>query len=66
MLGDFLRHADGAIAMMENYKNIHFNRLKKTYYSDFIRAIHEATAEDLLEIANRYFNPADYLIVTAG
>lgn len=66
MLGDFLRHADGSIAMMENYKNIHFNRLKKTYYSDFIRAIHEATAEDLLEIANRYFNPADYLIVTAG
>ncbi len=66
MLGDFLRHADGAIAMMENFKNIHFNQLKNTYYSDFISAIHAATSEELKEIANRYFNPADYLIVTAG
>jgi len=66
MLGDFLRHADGAIAMMENFKNIHFNQLKNSYYSDFISAIHAATAEELNEIANRYFNPADYLIVTAG
>ncbi len=66
MLGDFLRHADGAIAMMENFKNIHFNKLKSTYYSDYIAAIHNATAEDLRNIANKYFRSEDWLLVTAG
>lgn len=66
MLGDFLRHADGAIAMMENFKNIHFNQLKDTYYSDYIVAINEASPEELMAIANKYLDPTDYTIVTAG
>lgn len=66
MLGDFLRHADGAIAMMENFKNIHFNKLNPTYYSDYILAIHAATAEELRDLARTYFRSEDWLIVTAG
>jgi predicted Zn-dependent peptidase len=66
MLGDFLRHADGAIAMMENFKNIHFNKLKPTYYTDFIHAIHEATAEELQALANKYFVESELTLVTAG
>lgn len=65
MLGDFLRRADGPIALMENFKNIHFNQLKKTYYTDFIQAIHKATASDLREVAQRYLQDSEMLIVTA-
>jgi predicted Zn-dependent peptidase len=66
MLGDFLRRADGPIALMENFKNIHFNQLKKTYYNDFIQAIHKATAPDLREVAQQYLQDSEMLIVTAG
>lgn len=66
MLGDFLRHADGPIAMMENFKNIHFNRLKKTYYTDFIKAVNQATSDELLHIAQTYLGEDDLTLVTAG
>lgn len=65
MLGDFLRRADGPIALMENFKNIHFNQLKKTYYTDFIQAIHKASATDLREVAQQYLQDSEMLIVTA-
>jgi predicted Zn-dependent peptidase len=66
MLGDFLRHADGPIAMMENFKNIHFNDLKTSYYNDFIAAVHATTAEDLQNLANKYWQETDLLVVSAG
>lgn len=66
MLGDFLRHADGPIAMMENFKNIHFNKLKESYYTDYIKAVNEATPESLQVIAKKYLNRNDLTIVTAG
>lgn len=66
MLGDFLRHADGPIAMMENFKNIHFNQLKNTYYTDYIQAINNATPEMLKEVAQKYLSKNELTIVVAG
>ncbi|MFT5820814.1 MAG: zinc protease [Crocinitomix sp.] len=66
LLGDFLRQADGPIAMMENFKNIHFNELPRTYYSDFIQAIHNVTAVELQNLAIKYLQKGDLTIVTAG
>ncbi|NOQ73608.1 MAG: hypothetical protein GQ574_16500 [Crocinitomix sp.] len=66
LLGDFLRQADGPIAMMENFKNIHFNELPRTYYSDFIHAIHTTTAVELQNLAIKYLQREDLTIVTAG
>lgn len=66
MLGEFLRLADGPNSMMENFKNIYFNKLSRSYYSDFIAAIHQSTAEDLKNLANKYLNIEDMVIVTAG
>lgn len=66
MAGDFLRHADGAIAQMENFKNIHFNQLSPNYYSNYLAAINQATAEELKVLAATYFDPSQMLIVTAG
>ncbi|MBD3638403.1 MAG: insulinase family protein [Crocinitomicaceae bacterium] len=66
MLGEFLRQADGPLHMMEIFKNIYFNRLPPTYYSDFIKAIHSATAEELMTLANKYLVRDAMVEVTAG
>ncbi len=66
LLGEFLRNSDGPIAMMENFKNIYFNNLSESYYSDFINAIHDLTAKRLKELANTYLQKEDLLEVVAG
>jgi len=66
LLGDFLRGSDGAIAMMENFKNIYFNNLSEDYYTDFIHAINNVTAKQLKDLANKYWDKAEFLEVLAG
>jgi len=66
MLGEFLRHADGPIAMMEMFKNIYFNNLSIEYYSDFINAIHGVSAEDLKRLAKKYFVRENMLEIVVG
>ena len=64
MLGDFLRRADGPIASWKILKTS-TSISSKTYYTDFIQAIHKATASDLREVAQRYLQDSEMLIVTA-
>lgn len=66
LLGEFLRHADGPIAMMENFKNIYFNNLSEDYYTDFIHAINYVTAKQLKDLANKYWVKENMLEVLAG
>ena len=66
LLGDFLRHSDGAIAIMENYKNIYFNNLSEDYYSDFIKAVNDVTPQQLKDIANKHLKINTMLEVIAG
>lgn len=66
LLGDFLRGSDGAIAMMENFKNIYFNNLSEDYYTDFIHAVNNVTAKQLKDLANKYWNKDEFLEVLVG
>jgi zinc protease len=66
LLGDFLRGSDGAIAMMENFKNIYFNNLSEDYYIDFIHAVNNVTAKQLKDLANKYLDKSELLEVLAG
>ncbi|MEX1002102.1 MAG: pitrilysin family protein [Crocinitomicaceae bacterium] len=66
MLGEFQRNADGPLSMMEMFKNIYFNELPKTYYSDFIQAIHQVTPEQLRTLAEKYLQQDEMLEVIAG
>jgi predicted Zn-dependent peptidase len=66
LLGDFLRHSDGPIAIMENYKNIYFNDLSEDYYSDFIKAVNDVTSTQLQELAIKYLQKDTMLEVVAG
>ncbi|MCH2235898.1 MAG: insulinase family protein [Crocinitomicaceae bacterium] len=66
LLGDFLRQSDGPFAMMECFKNIYFNQLEMSYYSDFIDTVNKVTAEELKSIASKYLNDSDLLTITVG
>ena len=66
LLGEFLRQCDGAIPMMECFKNIYHYDLKYTYYTDFIKAINACTAQDLMDLANKYLIRDEMVVVTAG
>jgi len=66
LLGEFLRHADGPIAMMENFKNIFFNNLSEDYYTDFIHAVNDVTPQQLKDLANKYWDKNEFLEVIAG
>ncbi len=66
LLGDFLRHSDGPIAIMENYKNIYFNNLSEEYYSDFIQSVNDVTAQQLQDLAIKYLQKNTMLEVVVG
>lgn len=66
MLGEFLRQADGPLAMMDCYKNIWYNDLSEDYYNDFMAAVRDVTPKRIMEIAQKYLNKEEMLQVTAG
>lgn len=66
MLGQFLNNSDGTMAMMENFKNIYFNNLSEEYYTDFINAINDCTAKQLMEMANKYFIESEFTEISYG
>ena len=66
MLGEFLRHSDGPTAMMESFKNIWFNKLPDSYYTDFISAVKSVNAQDLMVLANRYFVKEEMVEIVVG
>ena len=66
LLGEFLRGADGSIAMMENFKNIYFNNLTEDYYTEFIHAINNVDPIQLKDLANKYWDKSEFLEVLAG
>jgi zinc protease len=66
MLGEFLRQSDGPAAMMESFKNLWFNKLEASYYTDFIHAIHTLTSEDLRLLAQKYFVKEQMVEVVVG
>lgn len=66
MLGEFLRQADGPTPMMESFKNIWFNQLPNSYYSDFVKAVHQINADDLKRLAQTYFVREEMVEILAG
>lgn len=66
LLGEFLRQLDGPTAMMDSFKNIWFNKLPLTYYSDFITAIQNVTADDIMNLSKKYFDRKAMTEIIAG
>lgn len=66
MLGQLLKSADGPYAMLDIYNSADMYGLDLSYYDEAIRQIREMTAERVQELAKKYLNWEDFLIVTAG
>lgn len=54
MLGTVLGDLDGPFHIISRWKNVILNQLPDTYFADYIRTIKTITAEELMELSNKY------------
>lgn len=66
MLGSLLRSLDGPFDLMEAYKQVMLSDKKYKYYQDLVETINNMTAEDVMEMSQKYLNKEDLLEVVAG
>lgn len=66
MLGSFVRNSDGAFAMADRFKVIHFAGLDYAYYDRYLQVVNQITTAELKELANRYLLNENWIQVVAG
>lgn len=64
--GVYLSNFDGAFALADRFKDIHFFGLDYQYYDAYIGAVQNIGSEKLLELAQTYLSPDSLFIVRAG
>jgi len=64
--GNLLRELDGAFAQSDALKHKLSYGLDNRIYSEIIRKINTCQAEELMQLAQKYLNPEEMYIVTAG
>ena len=60
MMGGILGDLDGPFQIIARWKNIILNDLDETYFYKSIETIRSISAEELSELARKYFDPADF------
>ncbi|MEN9571968.1 MAG: hypothetical protein RL172_3199 [Bacteroidota bacterium] len=60
LVGIILGDLDGPFHIISRWKNIVLNNLDEQYFYHSIHTIKTITAPELMEMANRYFNPANF------
>ena len=60
MMGGILGDLDGPFQIMAKWKNIILNDLDESYFYDSVKAIKETSAEELMELANKYLQPEKF------
>lgn len=66
MTGDMIRNFDGPFATADNYRGLIDLDLSSTHFQKRFNAILNMTPERLMDLANHYFQPADFTTVIAG
>ena len=66
MMGQLMRAFDGPISLSGTYLALMELRLKEDYYQQVIHTIKNISAEDILELANKYLNEEDMIRSVAG
>lgn len=66
MLGQLLKSADGAYAMMDLFLSAEMNGKDLNFYNEAIKAIHGITAKRIQELAVKYLNWEDMAVVVVG
>jgi zinc protease len=60
MIGMLLGDLDGPFQVAARWKNIVLNGLDEQYFYKGIETIKTISAEELMELANKYFQPEDF------
>ncbi len=65
-VGDLLRHLDNPFALSESLKNNLVFNIDNSYYQKLLKKVQQVSAEDILDLAQTYFNPDDLYMVVCG
>jgi len=60
MMGSILGDLDGPFQIIARWKNIILNDLDEKYFYDSIKTIKSITAEEIKELAEKYFQPEEF------
>lgn len=60
MIGIILGDLDGPFHIISRWKNYLLNNMEEGHFEEAIRIIKSVTAEELMEIAQRYFGPEEF------
>lgn len=60
LIGSILGDLDGPFHIIGRWKNIILNNLDEQYFYDSVKMIKTIPAEELKELANKYFQPEDF------
>ena len=60
MIGGILGELDGPFQIMAKWKNIILNNLDEKYFYESVNEIKTVSADDLMELANKYLQPAKF------
>jgi predicted Zn-dependent peptidase len=66
MIGSFAGSITTPFALADHFKTIYFDGLGYDFFEKYIDNIRSATAQDLLDLANKYFSPDSFTEVVAG
>ena len=66
MTGTFLTSITSPFSLVDKFKSIHFSGLNYDYYDQFLAGIRDATAEDLMRVANDFLKEEEWIQVVAG
>ncbi|CAA9312473.1 MAG: Zinc protease [uncultured Cytophagales bacterium] len=66
MIGSFAGSVTTSFALADHFKTIYFDGLDYAFYEHYIEHIRQTTAEDLLELANKYLDVDSLSEVVAG
>lgn len=66
MLGSMLGSLENAFSHADKFKNIYYSGLGYQYYDNYIHTVKSITSAEIMALANRYLNTADFTKVVVG
>ena len=66
MVGHFQSRLNSAFSLAEKFKNVHLHDMDYSYYDNYLSSIKQFTAEDVMNMSNKYLQIGDLNTVVVG
>lgn len=66
IIGEILEQSDGPQAMMDRFISVQLFGMNLSYYNDLMKAINEISAKEIQQLAQKYLDWEDMVIVAVG